>query len=246
MKDMTYADAIERVMLDNGGYAPLSLLYRDVWKHKDRRKIKGLTPNDTIRRWVQTDTRSRFVRIGLGVYALESVYQAGKLPVASPAQPPKERRHSEIEGMLIEIGNLTPGVANTYTPDRSAVFQNKKLGNIATLEESPKFTYPEVVKVVKRVDVIWFNRFKEGSEDGYPTHAYEVEHSGRFDRALARLSMLLNFRTELYCIAESRRKREYERLIAMPVYQEVAAYCKFRTYEDVEADYKTRLRRLRL
>ena len=165
MKDMKNADAIERVMLDNGGYAPLSLLYRDVWKHKDRRKIKGLTPNDTIRRWVQTDTRSRFVRIGLGVYALESVYKAGKLPVASPAQPPKERRHSEIEGMLIEIGNLTPGVANTYTPDRSAIFQNKKLGNIATLEESPKFTYPEVVKVVKRVDVAWFN---DGGGKGIP------------------------------------------------------------------------------
>ena len=238
---MNYPDAIERVMRDNGGYAPLPLLYRDVWKHKDRRKVKGKDPNATIRRWAQTDPR--FVRIGLGVYALRSFQEAGALPVAPPAHPPGERRHAAIEGMLIEIGNTRPEVANTYTPDRKAVFQNKELGSIATLEKTPAFTYPKVIKVVGRVDVLWFNQRVEG---GYPIRAYEVEHAGNFYPALARLSMLLDFRTELYCIADSKRQGQYERVAAMPAYREVAKVCQFRTYEDVEADYETRLRQLRL
>ena len=244
MKDMTYADAIERVMRDNGGYAPLLLLYQDVWKHKDRAKVRGLTPCDTIRRYAQTDPR--FVSIGLGVYALKSVQEAGALPVEPPARTSEERRerqHARMQGMLIEIGNHTPGVVNTYTPDRKAVFQNKKLGSISTLEKPPAFTYPKVIKIVGRVDVLWFNQRVEG---GYPIRAYEVEHAGNFYPALARLSMLLDFRTELYCIAEARRRDAYERVAAMPAYRAVAKVCQFRTYEDVEADYETRLRQLRL
>lgn len=235
MKDMTYSDAIERVMRDNGGYAPLPVLYRDVWKYKNRAKVRGLTPRDTIRRWAQTD--SRFTRIGLGVYALKSVQDAGGLPVVPPSQPVREQRHAAMEGMLIEIGNNTPGVANTYTPDGKKVFQNKHLGSIATLKKTPDFTYPGVVKVAGRVDVLWFN---ERSEGGYPTHAFEVEHTGNFANALARLSMLLDFRTKLYCVAESKRQPQYERIIAMPAYQEVAQFCQFHTYEEVESSYATR------
>lgn len=67
-KDLTYSEAIEQVMLNNGFYAPLKLLYEQIWNYKDKSKIKGKTPDMTIQERVQRD--ERFTRIGKGVYAL--------------------------------------------------------------------------------------------------------------------------------------------------------------------------------
>ena len=66
--ETTYSEAIEKVMLNNGYFAPLKLLYREIWKYKDKRKIVGLTPDNTIQERVQRD--ERFTKIGLGVIGL--------------------------------------------------------------------------------------------------------------------------------------------------------------------------------
>lgn len=65
---MTYSDAIEQVMLNNGNFAPLKLLYEQIWNYKDKTRVDGKTPNNTIQERVQRD--SRFTRIGKGIYAL--------------------------------------------------------------------------------------------------------------------------------------------------------------------------------
>lgn len=241
MKELSYPDAIERVMLDNGGYAPLPLLYQGIWAYKDKAKAVDQDPNATIRRAVQT--APRFVKIGLGVYAVKALQDAGNLPAESPARTPKERRerrHTTIEGMLIEIGNNTDGVAYTYTPDRNGIFQNKKLGSIATLERMPDFTFPHVLEVVGFADVIWFNRRE------YPIRLYEVEDTGNFRNALMRFCELQDFRAEFYCISEAAKEGKYKRELGRAAYDAVAESCEFRTYEDVEADYETRMRKLRL
>lgn len=64
-KDLTYSEAIEKVILDNGGYAPLKYIYENIEKY---RKKTGLTPDNTIQERVQRD--NRFTRIAKGVYAL--------------------------------------------------------------------------------------------------------------------------------------------------------------------------------
>lgn len=64
-KDLTYSEAIEKVIFDNGGYAPLKHIYDNIEKY---RKKTGLTPDNTIQERVQRDIR--FTRIAKGVYAL--------------------------------------------------------------------------------------------------------------------------------------------------------------------------------
>ena len=64
-KELTYSEAIEKVIIDNGGYAPLKYIYENIEKY--RRKT-GLTPDNTIQERVQRD--NRFTRIAKGVYAL--------------------------------------------------------------------------------------------------------------------------------------------------------------------------------
>jgi len=68
VNDTTYSEAIEKVMLNNGYFAPLKLLYKEVWDYKDKSKITGITPDNTIQERVQRDPR--FTRIAKGVYAL--------------------------------------------------------------------------------------------------------------------------------------------------------------------------------
>ncbi len=66
--DLTYSEAIEKVMRNNNYFAPLKLLYQDIWNYKDKSKIVGKTPDFTVQERVQRDPR--FTRIAKGVYAL--------------------------------------------------------------------------------------------------------------------------------------------------------------------------------
>ncbi len=66
MRDiMTYSDAIEKVMQDNGGFAELKYIYDNIQKYRLK---TGKTPDNTIQERVQRDPR--FTRIAYGVYAL--------------------------------------------------------------------------------------------------------------------------------------------------------------------------------
>ena len=64
-ENLTYSEAIEMVMNDNGGFAPLKYIYENIEKY---RKKTGKTPDNTIQERVQRD--ERFTRIALGVYGL--------------------------------------------------------------------------------------------------------------------------------------------------------------------------------
>lgn len=64
-ENLTYSDAIEMVMNDNGGFAPLKYIYENIERY---RKKTGKTPDNTIQERVQRD--DRFTRIALGVYGL--------------------------------------------------------------------------------------------------------------------------------------------------------------------------------
>lgn len=50
---MTYKEALTMLMEENGGFAPLNLIYKKIWDYKDRNEVKGITPNATIREALQ-------------------------------------------------------------------------------------------------------------------------------------------------------------------------------------------------
>jgi len=193
-KDLTYSEAIEKVMLNNGYFAPLKLIYKEIWKYKDISKIKGKTPDNTIQEEVQR--KEKFTRIGLGVYALTDYLD--KLPKdEQPKSEQKkiERKHSIIQGMLLEIGNNKKDVSDTYTNDKSWIFQGKKLGNLSTIENIPYFTYEDIINNSARfIDVIWFNKRR------FPFSFFEVEHSTDFRDALTKFCELQDFYAKFYCV----------------------------------------------
>jgi len=233
--DTTYSEAIEKVMINNGYFAPLKLLYREIWKYKDKSRIVGLTPDYTIQERVQRD--KRFTRIGLGVYALtEYLNELPKVIEPKTEVEKTVRKHAEVQGMLLEIGNFKSG--DTYTNDKKFVFQNKTLGSLATLNMVPAFTYEKIVKEsASFADVIWFN------DRGFPHKIFEVEHSTDFRDAFIKFMELQDFITEFYCVSSEDRRIKFERERGKTAFKPIDNRLKFLTYEEVENDYQNILRK---
>lgn len=230
---VTYSAAIEAVMKSNGGYAPLHLIYRDIWKHKSRESIIGKTPEQTIQERVQRD--KRFVRIGLGVYALADYKEQGRLPLPPEAKTEKQkqvRQHSEIQGKLLMLGNHLG--AETYTADKGAIFTGGVLGKIATLAKPYPFTYKDMVKQVSLMDVVWFNERK------YPSYFFEVEHTTDFGNSLAKFCDLQDFNAEFICVADGRREDKFHSQINRAAYSAMRGRCRFKTYAEIEHAYERR------
>lgn len=96
--NLTYNEAIEKVILNNGYIAPLKTIYKEIWKYKDKSKVKGLTPEATIQKQVQVE--ERFTKIGKGIYALTEYLdklEANKTEFLK--EPEKIRKHATIQGM---------------------------------------------------------------------------------------------------------------------------------------------------
>lgn len=225
----TYSEAVEQVMLHNGYYAPLKLIYKEFGKY---RKFSGLTPFKTIQAVVQRDRR--FSRIGLGVYALTD--HLDKLPQTIAPKTNDERRgqrHATIQGMIIEIGNMKG--FDTYTPDRTKIFGNKELGSLATLKEFPSFTYDKIIQSVKFVDAAWFN------ERGFPEKIFEVEDSTDFRGSLVKFAELQDFNTTFSLVAPVERRAKYDREVSKTAFSRISERCHFVSYPEIEEYYNASL-----
>jgi hypothetical protein len=124
--------------------------------------------------------RGRYVKVGLGVYALPSAQPptsayAQAVQGVSPNAYLQQVNdvHSAVEGMLLEIGNYLE--YQTYTSDRNRAFDGKRLGDLCRLQQVPPFTYPTSWKP-SRCDVIWFT----AGQRPFPKFVYEVENTTNF------------------------------------------------------------------
>lgn len=228
-EETTFSEAIEQVMLHNGYYASLKLIYK---KFERYRKFSGLTPLKTIQERVQRD--KRFTRIGLGVYALtEHLDKLPQIITPKTTVEKKDQRHVAVQGMIIEIGNMKG--FDTYTPDKSKVFSNKELGNIATMREFPLFTYDKIIQSVKFIDVAWFNT------RGFPEKIFEVEDSTDFRGSLVKFAELQDFNTSFNLVASIERKTKYDREVSKTAFSNIIDRCHFINYSDIEEYYNASL-----
>jgi len=224
-REMTFSQAIEQIMLDNGYLASLQHIYKEFPKY---RALTGQTPFKTIQERVQRDPR--FTRIGLGIYALTQYLD--KLPTSPKPQSKeqeKEQTHYSIQGMLLEIGNMEG--FNTYSPNKNAIFDNKSLLQIMTFSEFPNFTYPNIIQSVRFIDVLWFN------ERGFPQSVFEVETTPQFRNSLVKFGELCDFNITFHLIADAKYYDKYENEISRAVFKEIKERCLFTTLEQVTDMY---------
>jgi len=140
-----------------------------------------------------------------------------------------EFTHTQVQGMLVELGNLLG--YDTYSADQSPVYRDTNIGELATLDSLPEFTSKRILNTVRQIDVIWL-------EDEFPTCCFEVEHSTDVTKGLLRMHQLAKFQTQFFIVGPDALRRKFETETSKsPFYQHRDRYF-FRSYEEVERLYQ--------
>lgn len=219
---MKQYEMVINVMAKNGGYATLGFLHQNVyvkdWKTK--------TPFASIRRIVQDS--KYFFKIRPGLWALKSHQKEvlKEFNIESKKKADIEKfNHTYYQGLIVEIGNLKG--YKTYVPpqDRNKLFLAKKLAYLAGLDRIYEFTYEDVLRKAKTIDVIWFNDRK------YPNSLFEVEHTTDIYNSLIKFYDLQDFNTKFHIVSSVIRKREFEQKINSNAFQSIKNKVHFIDYD---------------
>ena len=215
---MTQEQQVIETMRELGGYATFRRLNATVdfstWKTK--------TPEASVRRIVQ-NSRHIF-RIQPGLWALEEcredVLKLFELKIGNE-QSEELFTHGYYQGLLVEIGKFRQ--QTTYVPaqDKNRLFIGQKLSDISDTTEIPAFTYDDLLKRARTVDVIWFN------ERMMPSAFYEVEHTTDIKNSLSKFYELQDFQAGFYIVANISRKKEFEDKLHVSIFSPIENRVKF-------------------
>ena len=224
MRQNTQEQQVIDAIRSQGGYATLRRLNEIV----DFSSWKTKTPEASVRRIVQ-DSKEIF-KIQPGLWGLEESKKKiqKKFDIEIGDKSSEEKfSHSYFQGLLIEIGHLQN--ATTYVPaqDRHHCFIDKELGEIADITEIPAFTYENMLRKAKTIDVIWFN------ERRMPTHFYEVEHTTDIKNSLSKFYELQDFFSSFYIVAGKHREPEFKDKLDASIFNSIKNRVGFLSYDKV-------------
>ncbi len=221
--------AVVEAMRRGGGYATLGHLYRAALE------VPGVnwgtkTPHASIRRIVQQHPQL-FFKIRPGLWALQAERESVLHKLALAENPSTDEAgafdHSYYQGLLVEIGNCKS--FHTFIPaqDKNRKFLTRRLRDVSTLAELHPFTYDELLRRARTIDVAWFN------ERRMPQAFFEVEHSTEMTNSLAKFVDLQDFRTRFFIVADRVRRREFDDRVARSTFAPVRQTTEFLDYESV-------------
>jgi hypothetical protein len=225
---MKQYEAVIKVMQENGGYATLGSLNQNVFKVENC-KWKTETPFASIRRIVQ-DERF-FFKIRPGLWALKAY--KGKLPPEilpvknQPKAKEEECSHAYYQGLLVEIGNLKEYKTFVPNQDKNKLYLGRKLSEVVTVSEIYKFTYDEIVRTARTIDVMWFN------DRNMPASLFEIEHSTDMYRSLLKFLELQDFYTNFRIVADEVRRKEFQTKVSADAFRSISKRVGFWCYDNV-------------
>lgn len=112
--------------------------------------------------------------------------------------------HYDLQAKLVLVGSYLNYRTFVPTPDKSRQTIFGVLGDLCTEKEIPVGSIPGLsLNTVKFVDVIWFD------EEGYLTHAFEVEHTTDITKGLLRLYQVHKLRIKMFIISEELNKGKF-------------------------------------
>lgn len=226
---MQQKDHVIAAMRQNGGYATFQQLNSCM----DFSSWGTKTPHASVRRIVQTN--KEFFRIAAGLWGLSDNREEilKKLDIRESDKKSVETfTHGYIQGIISEIGNLRG--FGTYVPpqDKNRLFLERKLCDVASVHDMFDFTYREIVKFAKTVDVVWFNGRK------LPNAFYEVEHTTDFKNSLNKFYELQDFRAKFYIVAPKEREKQYADIISSSIYKDIKNIVSFVSYDTLIKQYE--------
>lgn len=224
MKTISQTEQVIAAMEKEGGFATLKRLNEIV----DFSSWKTNTPEASVRRIVQNS--DQIFKIRPGLWALEkyrtAVLRHFDLKIGD-SKSEEVFSHGYYQGLLVEIGKMQN--RTTYVPaqDKSRLFIGKKLAEISDTTDLPSFTYENILRKAKTVDVIWFNERK------MPSDFYEVEHTTDIKNSLSKFYELQDFSAGFYIVAASSRKKEFDDKLSVSMFDSIKERVKFLDYDRV-------------
>ena len=228
-KKYTQTQQVIDTLRQHGGCATLGSLYHMV----DTSAWATKTPQESIRRIVQQSPD--IFKIQPGLWALEEmrdeVLKRFELKLGN-AKSEEQFSHGYYQGLLVVIGKFRH--QTTYIPaqDQNRLFIDKKLGEITDTTELPNFTYEELKRKARTIDVIWFN------ERHMPSDFYEVEHTTDIKNSLSKFYELQDFNAGFYIVADNSRKNEFEDKLHVSMFAPIEKRVKFLNYQQVADLYE--------
>lgn len=229
MQKVTQEQQVIETLRSVGGYATL----RRLNELMDFSSWASKTPEASVRRIVQESPR--IFRIQPGLWALEEMRDVVlRRFEIKPGNKKSEEvfTHGYYQGLLVEIGKCRR--MTTYVPaqDQNRLFIDRKLGDITDTTYLPDFTYEELKRRARTVDVIWFN------ERHMPSDFYEVEHTTDIKNSLSKFYELQDFYAGFYIVADASRKKEYEDKLHVSMFSRIEKRVKFLNYSQVVELYE--------
>lgn len=140
--------------------------------------------------------------------------------------------HSDIQAKLILIGSYLS--YRTYTPDKSKQSIFGVLGDLCSEKDIPEGSIPSLSEeTVRFVDVIWFD------EEGYPTHAFEVEHSTDITKGLLRLYQIHKLRIKMFIISDESNKDKFQKEVKKNPFYKIKQDFIFKNYQELDEFFES-------
>jgi len=145
-----------------------------------------------------------------------------------------ELSHYDLQAKLVLIGSYLGYRTFVPAPDNSKGTIYGVLGDLCTEKDIPEGAIPALsLNTIKFVDVIWFD------EEGYPTHAFEVEHSTDITKGLLRLYQVHKLRIKMFIIAEAINKGRFEREVAKSPFAKIKNEFMFKNYDELDEFFQS-------
>lgn len=240
---MTQAQAVITTIEKLGGIATLNQINQHIFEIKDC-TWKTKTPFASIRRIVQQT--SGIYKIKPGLYALEEyrlqLEKKGiveQTPKNSNSEIVESFNHSYYQGILLEIGKMRK--LGTYIPnqDKNKLFLTRRLGELRTLNEIPKYSYPKFVHTSSTIDVTWFN------SNNMPHSFFEVEHTTDIYNSLRKFFELQDFYARMVIVANERRYNEFIEKLSSNTFFSLKKdkRVSFLSYDSLDKQYEQELQK---
>lgn len=142
--------------------------------------------------------------------------------------------HEAAEAALIQLGNLLG--YQTYTADSGRSFEGKKLSEIATLTDLPRFPTEQIERSAKRIDVIWVNN------EEWPDSFFEVENTTSVTSGLQRMYQVLKFEAKLFVVGPVEVRARFSRAVSESPYKHYRHRYLFRSYHELEQMFQAALK----
>jgi hypothetical protein len=139
--------------------------------------------------------------------------------------------HWDAIAMVAQVGRLLGYDVYVADPARKSKMFDVDLGDLADLQQVPRFTLDRYLNTISYVDCIWFH-------EEFPAYCFEVEHSTNVTQGLLRLYQIRRFTdARFFIVAPAEVENRFQSEVRKDPFHQIKRRYTFKSYDDLSAFY---------